>query len=420
MPKKMKNIKYLLIAIVGFLSSSCTEDFTPTFDKNPTERFLEQKNRFNEILKNSEHGWVLQSFPSSDQQHGGHNFYFNFEDNNILKTSYEFLDVTTNILTSTYAIKQSSGVYLSLDTYNNYAHFFATPTADRYQAFGGEFEYNLLDSSTNDTINIMGRKTRNKMRFIKLKESWADYNNKVTANRNLLPIAKIIGELGSNNISVNINERRIHFSFQENGENKLIAEAFIYTDKGISLYEPVEIFGKKYQNFNFNEEKTQMLPDNGDLVLKIFVPAIDLSSTGWELDISIPEQRADIIQQTFQSVFEENMKKEDETLLSKIFFGKRGKEVGIQFITGKGTKFYLAAFSLNFSGSSLGKEYLEINDAGESTNWRFYRHLNPLKDIFTKNTPYKLELNDAKNPTQVKLISVDNPSFWFVLNRRNS
>lgn len=415
----MNKLIYSIGAIL-LLLASCTDDFTSNFEESSTERYLQQKGEFSKKLKDAEFGWVLQHFPSNDQQYGGYNFYFNFKDDLHTDVSYEFLDVDQVKVESTYSLKQSSGVVLSLDTYNGVAHFFATPSSDMYQGLGGEFEFNLLNNNpATDTIEVIGKKTRNKMRFIKLKESWKSYNDKVVENRTLLTDGSFYGVInGTQEIDVvSPSQRRMNFSFNENGEVKSISQAYIFTDKGIFFYEPVEINGVKYQDFTLNKETKELISADGSFKIKLLVTPVNFDQ-GWVLDVSEQANRSDKVYKAYKAVYDTNLATYTEELSTRMLLGTYRDEKGIHFNSVSSAGTYRSAHLLSFSGSKLGDNYLTISRNGTGTNWRFYGHLDSFVELLVSNAPYIVEKDNQNDPTQIKLTSSVDSDVWFVLTKR--
>lgn len=416
----MNKYIYICIGIVTLLFSSCTEDFESNFDKSATERYLEKKGEFSKRLQDAEYGWVLQHFPAKERTRGGVNYYFNFEDDTHVVVSGEAYDVNSEKDRTGYALKGSAGVFLSLNTYNVIGHDLSTPSAEKYRAFGGEFEFNLLDTSTSkDTIEVIGRVTRNAMRLIKLKESWGDYDKKVKAIESLMSGARFYGAInGAKEIEASKGAgRRLTFVYGEGADAKEVEEAYIITDKGLYFYEPITIEGKEYREFIVDLKTSKVVSLDGVIVFDIYKTPLDFNVL-WGINVGDETNASEKVRKAYAHITDVNDKRYGQrygiSLLQVFFLGNSNGDKGVHFIAQRTNKtLYTPSYGFDFipvKGKKDEVGFVSLGEVGEW--WGSFTHLSPMVDFLIANSSYKIQ---KISETEVKLTSASDPEVWFVM-----
>lgn len=414
----MKNI-YNIFALVFIivLAFSCQND-DGVFDQSASERKTEAVEEYNNSLLSSENGWVLEYFVDDDFAFGGYTYIVKFGEKNNANVWFDMMANVNTPLSSMYDVKNYGGPVLSFDTYNVFMHYFANPNVSEYNAKGGDFEF-LIQNENGDTINVQGLKYNKKMRLIKLKETPSSYIKKVQENTTLMTNASFVARQDGAEIGLKASSRRFTFTFTENDEEKSLTVQYIITLTGIRLYEDTEINGKMYLNFTFDDNKENLVSSDGSLKLQVIIPPIDLNQAGWLLNINGANSRSNKVLNSFIEIYNANLNIYGEQRLNpNVLVGAIELNNGsvLYGITLQSTP-YLANCNLSFEGVAENSEYLNIVKGEGGMNWQFYRHLEPFVDLLTKASPYKLEYDNSDDPTSIKLISVNDPDVWFVVNK---
>lgn len=400
-----KNIfkPFILILLALFITSCNNENFDNVFEDSASERLNEAIKKYSNSLTSAEQGWILEYYPEKKQSYGGYNFIIQFDKNKTSKVYSEITDEPFPSIESTYDVISYGGPVLTFNSYNTLMHLFATPSKDRYEGFGGDYEF-LLMSEGDNTIQLKGNKTGNNMKLIKLNESPETYLKKVVDNNKYLKDVQYALVLNDKTIDV-VNVGRT-FNFKE--ENKdAISIAYIITDKGIKLYKPITLDGIEVSEFILNKETRELVSLDGKVIINILIPPVNMAQD-WVIIDRLGNSDSFITK--YNEVKALNTIRWGEELNRLIYFGntKALGEVkpGIKFLSDG----YPAQYLLNFSGVLNQPTQLNITKKGEGLYWNYYTHLEPLVDFIVDNAPYEAVII---NDDVVRLVSTKNPDNYF-------
>ncbi|MDQ2178445.1 DUF4302 domain-containing protein [Marinifilum sp. D714] len=405
-----KNIYLVLFALLlGIGAVSCDNESEDLFEQTAAERKTDAIKEYDEALKSAENGWLFQYFPEEEQKYGGYNYIVKFKEQDSVIV---WMEGEADPETSMYDVIAYGGPVLTFNTYNSLMHKYATPSADEYNAKGGDFEF-LLMSNNDDVITLQGNKTGNDLRLIKLTETPEEYLMKLKSISKVLKGATFEGNVGGAEVMVISNYNRLEFTYSEGGENKVVDEAFIVTDKGIEFYKEISILGNDISELILDKATNQLVSENGEVVIDVISSPIDMKSTRWYCNIGAETDRSDAIRTEWEKVYIANGQTYGETLSQFLQMGPGQGATGIYIYSDK----WLAQYNVIFGGVKGKAGYLDITKVGDGFNWSFYTHLMPLIDVVADNAPYKVELDDEDNPTRAKLTSEKDPDVWFILNK---
>ncbi len=411
----MKNIIYIILfsCALSILTTSCDHETEMLFDETASQRKTAAVEQYQEVLKNSDEGWLFQYFPDKEKQYGGYSYVVKFNDNDSVAVWYEGMDDVTSPAVSFYDVISYGGPVLTFNTYNPFMHYFATPSGAEYNAKGGDYEF-LLMSSEDDVITLQGTKTGNKMRLTKMTESADNYITKVKEVSAILGGGSFDATINGENVSVAEMNRNFTFQYTDNGNDTSIVVPYIVTDTGISFYEKVEIMGQMVQDFILDKENGQLISTEGDVKLSIIYSPIQFIGTYWVIDTDNKTNRSEAFMEVFTQVDEANKVAHPQYPLSKvIYLGEPFEGDDLGFVMGLGP--YYIQYYLSFTGVSGHEDYLNVGKIGGGQNWQAVPHVNPLLNLIVDNAPYQVALDDAENPTGYRLTSVENPSVWFII-----
>lgn len=247
-------INRIFLAIAGilclcFVSQSCLKDQEDLFDDDASIRLQEAMEEAAEALVASEYGWYLEMYPESSQSYGGwvHTFVF---DGELVKARSELYGSDYEV-ESYYKMTNDDGPVLSFDTYNEVIHYLSTPTSSLYQAYGGEFEFIVLDVAS-DVITLKGKKTGNIMYLRQLEMDAEAYLEALTEIDDNIYFSTLVGTLGGYEMEValDLDYRQVSFDdptleSDDEDEDTTVEVAYALTDWGIRFYEPVTVAGSE-------------------------------------------------------------------------------------------------------------------------------------------------------------------------------
>lgn len=410
----MKNNIY--IVLLGLLLSmgvaSCDNDTDLLFDETASQRKENANTEYNDALKSSEQGWLFQYFPEETQKYGGYNYVVKFNQHDSVTVWYEGMSDFTKPETSLYDVISYGGPVLTFNTYNSLMHKFANPSASEYLGKGGDYEF-LIMSNENNAITLKGIKTGNMLHMTKMTEAPEVYLQKIKDILQLFKNSSLEGTIKDEEVGISLNDHQLAFSYIDNDEIKSETAAFIITPTGISFYEPLTILGIEVQDLALNTETKQLVSTNNEITINILKAPIDLTLDRWTIYSSYESERSAAFKAIWDEVNIANDAIWPYALSPYIDLGLTGDGIGINLWFGN----YPAIYNLSFGGVFGQSDYIKIKKEGAGFQWNYTPHFMPLVDIIVDNSPYNTEMDDADNPTIVKLTSVNHPDVWFVLRK---
>ena len=279
----------LLMALPMLLLTSCLKNQEDLFQESSSARMENYLNTYEALLKSSEYGWAFEYYAGTEnQEYGGWTYDLKFNDKDVDVYSDQALN-PTEPLNSLYKLGNDDGPILTFDTYNDLIHLFATPwgSSSGYEAYGGDFEFIIMGvNETKDVITLKGKRSGNIMYLRKLDKSPAEFMANVIEMEESITLTNFIGSgLGANldydyhSIFIGPEEQYDRFVGYDvtmtEEEIMQYTRAFLMTENGIRLYEPVEYNGVKIQSFIYDiEARTFTCTDEGatNITLGVFIP----------------------------------------------------------------------------------------------------------------------------------------------------
>ena len=260
--KKNKILTLVIMFAVMVTAFSCTKDDMENFDKSATERLQERIDEVKTLLTSETNGWIMKYYIGSSQSGGGYIYTVKFAESEA-EVGFEYAKDLGKTLTSLYKVTDDNGPVLSFDTYNDYLHYFSTPSSSNYQALGGDFEFEIFDV-TPEKITMVGRRSRNLIVLEPLEVSSEEYLSGVTnISKNFTPYF-LNGNAGGTTLSGTVDYVKRHINLKI-GENEF-SSAFCFTASGISLYKPFEIAGNQIMDLDYNLQSMKLTSGSLDIV----------------------------------------------------------------------------------------------------------------------------------------------------------
>lgn len=239
----MKHINYIILLSSVVALASCSDD-DETFSLTATQRLQQRLDDTDKLLTEAKYGWAMDYYPDANITYGGIAYTISFDGlNATVRSEIE----PGKEAKSLYRFKGDNGPVLSFDTYNPLMHFFATPSAEEYQAKDGDFEF-LIDSLSTDVIKLHGKRNGNTVYLHRLTMPANEYIQKVDSIQNIFYIDKI--EVGTESGIISTDDRRLYW-----GNDDEEGTPFVFTNSGIRFYNSVDIAGEKVDQLNYDEQK---------------------------------------------------------------------------------------------------------------------------------------------------------------------
>lgn len=293
-----KNIFIYLLLALPLLLTSCLKDQEDLFTDSASARSAKYLANVERVLTSAEHGWVLNYFPDREQSYGGYAYTLQFDEENV-KVCFELADDVTQSITSTYSLTNEGGPVLAFDTYNDYMHYFATPTgssgAGGYEAYDGDFIFIVMNISEDEnTITLKGNRSGNVMYMHKLTQSVEDYQSEMEEFKKNLVFDQAIGVIDGQayHLGIAADDRYMTITpvvgEDEEAEEEPIETPFCFDIDGFSFYEPVTIAGKEVKVFKYDEAEGTFTAqeDNSVVFSALLTTSIAINNIGENIVIS--------------------------------------------------------------------------------------------------------------------------------------
>lgn len=251
--KKIKSFIYLLLLLPSLLFTSCLKDQEDYFDESSSARMTNMLDDARKVLMSSEKGWVFEVYPGEDQAYGGYVFTVKFDSLTCTAQS-ELTSNKSYSATSHYKMTSEAGASIIFDTYNELLHYFSEGTTSAYQAFGGDIEY-VIDSVGTDVVKVHGARSLNTCYFRRLTTNATDYVTKAADMADNSIYGEFYGVIGDKQvaISMDLDNRSMTINPDTtNAVSELVTSAYVYTDKGLRFYKPINVNGVEITELNLD------------------------------------------------------------------------------------------------------------------------------------------------------------------------
>lgn len=228
----MRKFLLYIMGVISMLSfQSCLHDDKELFDESAAERLEHATEETKQILESSTSGWAFLYYLGDEYTSGGCTYLVKFKDGKA-DVALDLVDDPTNITHSSYDVVKDQGPVLTFDTYNEWMHYFANPNSDG-TTNGGDFEFSVMKIS-NDTIDLKGRTTGNKMRLIRLPENtdWSTYFNAIYDFEDNMFDSYRVMEDGVEQGVVSFNSRRYSYVASD---KSVVRNPYCVTPNGIAV-----------------------------------------------------------------------------------------------------------------------------------------------------------------------------------------
>ena len=254
----MKKTYYLLyLVVVAVFATACNlKDDQDLFGTSSADRADEAIENYTNVLTGASNGWLMQYYPEERQVYGGWNMFVAFGTDGIATVANEFYS-PDDVETGLYSVKQSAGVLLSFDTYNELFHIFADPAAplggDRGKGLEGDYEF-LIISASAEKVVLKGKKTGGYATLTPISASriWEDYMSDLQDAADAMEFMKFNLEMNGEITPVAVSYRTLTFTYQRDGNNVSVTVSYIITETGYKFYEPIVVNGVTLSEFTFD------------------------------------------------------------------------------------------------------------------------------------------------------------------------
>ena len=406
--------------------ASCSPDTENIFGDSPATRQQQASSQYYKILENSEYGWAVDFYPSG-LEYGGIAYTARFLDGRVTLACEQAInnkvvggryDVGQEV-TSDYRIINGQGVMLTFDTYNALMHYWSQPSGTDFDGFASDYEFTFVSASA-DEVLLRGVKHGNLMRMYPLKESSGDYINKVVSMRATLSEStrkRVV--VDGETMPVTAMENHMEYS----ADGKAFDMPYVYTDKGLRFYQPVELKGVSVLEMQYDEPTKSLRSADGQMTMPAptSLERFCGATTQWHFvygktddSYEMCDELRTIVKQAVSDLGKKFESLKDMYIgLNKLSREEDPKRIVIGWTSAYSSWAYEVCYGLDMTVLDEQAGTIAIR-ATESGNLYYnYTLFQPILDFVVAGSPYVLTFDNADSPTSVTLTSQQDASRWF-------
>ena len=251
MKTKIFKLLFCCVALLTFTLQSCSNKEEEIFEESPSARLQALMDKTQATLVSSENGWVMDYFPDRDLSYGGFLYILKFNKQSV-EAYCELSDDLSESIESLYKLSNDDGAVLSFDSYNEFLHFFATPSSGRYEAYDGDFEFKIMKVE-DDLITLKGKRSGNAIYLHRLKEEPVQYLEKCVQTSENIFAPEASGTYGGTAIGAFVDPDVRYITIYLNGAE--YGQYFLPTPTGVRFVEPLEINGATISELSYDNIK---------------------------------------------------------------------------------------------------------------------------------------------------------------------
>ncbi len=432
----MKRIIYLLLALLPLWLQSCVKEEEDLFDQPAAQRISATLKEYHKILQDATNGWKMEYFPETDRSMGGYTYFCTFTEGEVTMMGDFSLTVggkdeypAGTEVSSLYRLISDQGPVLSFDSYNPILHFFSEPkSVFDTDGYAGDYEFVFMKAETEKLI-LKGKKYGNTMVMTRLDIPAKAELDKILQMQRLMskmPYEKIVIGKETYPLRLDYNTRQLILPNEDEDEVLPPQEAFLFTENGIRLYQPLVVHGQSLSEFIFHPEDKTIREVKADATIQRtpWIEILAQPTTQYMFDFNVEKGHAAMNDELFDLLkqgYEANKNKGGELFLI-MYIGKNhldnasGPYVLAFGSNTSGVSFDYPSYGCAFAATGAGNDQLSITIDKENSNqmW-WYTWCEPIADYIAQHSPYRLEDTDADSENNIRCVSVADPGVWFEL-----
>lgn len=275
--KKLYKMLYMAAAVL--LAAACSPEEDDIFSDSSANRADAAIAADMQVLTGAANGWLMEYYPEASQTYGGYNILLSFSEDGRVTVAGDIVTDPTATATSLFSVKQSAGIVLSFDTYNEIFHFFSNPgnSTGGGNGYGLEGDYDfLILEATPQQVRLKGKKSGSYAVLTPMEGDWATYIQEVQAAEAAMLAAQYNITDGTNSATASVNYRNMTINYMEGEEALSMPAPFIVTLTGIKFYEPITLWGQTISGFTYDFANDSFTAnEQANITMKREIPPIN-------------------------------------------------------------------------------------------------------------------------------------------------
>lgn len=402
--------KYIYMCLAACLLVSCSQEEEAVYGKGNSyaKRTGETSTEYVNLLEGAANGWLLSMYVGTGQQYGGYNYILKFHQGKVTALS----EATTEEDTSLYTLNFSEKSILTFDTYNKVLHQFVEPSALFPEGKIGDNQL-VIQSYENGVFTLKGQRSNNLMTLRKLEGEATAYLTKIRERQSLFKV--------SDAYPVTINGKEVDFELQPSNRQfiaregtTVIKKAYIYTENGFKLYEPITIAGKTFSEFALSADNSEITADDASIKTRMVYNNLPFDFYNGNIKINMLDDLCSS-NAAFVKIYNLYKTVKSRNIAPYFYLGKLSpsEDIAMNFtIYYYDNRNYKMRYLLDFLPVAGKSDQVNIVPVEQGFYWNYYGNY-PLVEVLTQNAPYQMtDVNGDR--TLYKFTSTKNSEVTFL------
>lgn len=379
--------KYIYMCLAACLLVSCSQEEEAVYGKGNSyaKRTGETSTEYVNLLEGATNGWLLSMYVGTGQQYGGYNYILKFHQGKVTALS----EATTEEDTSLYTLNFSEKSILTFDTYNKVLHQFVEPSALFPEGKIGDNQL-VIQSYENGVFTLKGQRSNNLMTLRKLEGEATAYLTKIRERQSLFRV--------SDAYPVTINGKEVDFELQPSNRQfiaregtTMIKKAYIYTENGFKLYEPITIAGKTFSEFTLSADNSEITTDDASIKTRMVYNNLPFDFYNGNIKINMLDDLCSS-NAAFVKIYNLYKTVKSRNIAPYFYLGKLSpsEDIAMNFtIYYYDNRNYKMRYLLDFLPVAGKSDQVNIVPVEQGFYWNYYGNY-PLVEVLTQNAPYQM------------------------------
>ncbi len=379
--------KYIYMCLAACLLVSCSQEEEAVYGKGNSyaKRTGETSTEYVNLLEGATNGWLLSMYVGTGQQYGGYNYILKFHQGKVTALS----EATTEEDTSLYTLNFSEKSILTFDTYNKVLHQFVEPSALFPEGKIGDNQL-VIQSYENGVFTLKGQRSNNLMTLRKLEGEATAYLTKIRERQSLFKV--------SDAYPVTINGKEVDFELQPSNRQfiaregtTMIKKAYIYTENGFKLYEPITIAGKTFSEFTLSADNSEITTDDASIKTRMVYNNLPFDFYNGNIKINMLDDLCSS-NAAFVKIYNLYKTVKSRNIAPYFYLGKLSpsEDIAMNFtIYYYDNRNYKMRYLLDFLPVAGKSDQVNIVPVEQGFYWNYYGNY-PLVEVLTQNAPYQM------------------------------
>jgi hypothetical protein len=375
------------MCLAACLLVSCSQEEEAVYGKGNSyaKRTGETSTEYVNLLEGAANGWLLSMYVGTGQQYGGYNYILKFHQGKVTALS----EATTEEDTSLYTLNFSEKSILTFDTYNKVLHQFVEPSALFPEGKIGDNQL-VIQSYENGVFTLKGQRSNNLMTLRKLEGEATAYLTKIRERQSLFKV--------SDAYPVTINGKEVDFELQPSNRQfiaregtTVIKKAYIYTENGFKLYEPITIAGKTFSEFALSADNSEITADDASIKTRMVYNNLPFDFYNGNIKINMLDDLCSS-NAAFVKIYNLYKTVKSRNIAPYFYLGKLSpsEDIAMNFtIYYYDNRNYKMRYLLDFLPVAGKSDQVNIVPVEQGFYWNYYGNY-PLVEVLTQNAPYQM------------------------------